>query len=404
MGVPTHGASKIGDKMPIKLVSLQRFISALWMLLGFCFVSCQPTNTQKIVTALPIKTLQLSAAKGFQVQYFDGYTQLTVKEPWKNSSKSMVYVMVEDSAKVPASLMQHAILLPWHINRVAVMSTTYIHFLALLQIDTTIRAISDIKYVCSPKIQTAYLSGKIVTVGFDDNINMEQLLASNCDALLTYGIDNASSPMIAKLKDKRQKPIFVSEYLEQTPLAQAEWIKFFGVLFHEEKAADSIYQYISTNYNRLKATVNHSPRPTVISNLPFKGNWYIPGGKSVAAAFIQDAGGAYVFAANQETGGVPCSFETVYALAVNADYFIHLNNTLTEAEVQKEFPEITKFKSFQQHHLYNNNQRVNSALGNDFWESGMARPDLILRDLILILHPETDTSNQQKLYYYRHLD
>lgn len=404
MDVPTLGAFKIGDKMPIQLSSLQRFMSALCMLLGFNLVSCHPKSATHTVEALPIKTLQLSDAKGFQVQYFDGYTQLTVKEPWKNTTTTMEYVMIKDSAKVPTALMQHAILLPWHIKKVAVMSTTYIHFLALLGLDTTIRAISDIKYVCSPQIQAAYRSGKIVIIGFDDNINMEQLLASNCDAILTYGIDNASSPMIAKLKDKRQRPILVSEYLEQTPLAQAEWIKFFGVLFHEEKSADSIYQLVASNYHRLQATVDKSSRPTVISNLPFKGNWYIPGGKSVAAAFIQDAGGAYVFASNQEKGGVPCSFETVYALAVNADYFIHLNNTFTEAQVQKEFPAITKFKSFQQHHLYNNNLRVNPSSGNDFWESGMARPDLILQDLILILHPETDSSHRQKLFYYRHLD
>lgn len=378
--------------------------STLLILLGITMGSCQSKNTQTTLLPLPIKTLQLTDAKGFQVQYFDGYTQITVLEPWKNAAKKMVYVMVKDSATVPANLLQEATLLPWQIKKVAVLSTTYIHFLELLQRDTAIRAISDIKYVCSPKIQAAYQSKKIVEIGFDEHMNMEQLLASNCDAVLTYGIDNAASPIISTLKDKRQKPIFVSEYLEQTPLAQAEWIKFFGVLFHEERAADSIYQFISTNYNRLKASVNQSARPTVISNLPFKGNWYIPGGKSVAATFIQDAGGAYVFAANQETGGVPCSFETVYAIAVNADYFIHLNNDVTAAEVQKEFPEITKFKSFQQHHLYNNNQRLNPALGNDFWESGMARPDLILKDLILILHPETDSSHRQKLFYYRHLD
>jgi iron complex transport system substrate-binding protein len=89
---------------------------------------------------------------------------------------------------------------------------------------------------------------------------------------------------------------------------------------------------------------------------------------------------------------------------VQADYFIHLNNDITEAAVQKEFPEIRHFKSFQQHHLYNNNRRINPALGNDFWESGRARPDLILQDLILILHPETDPTHQQKLFYYRHLE
>jgi len=379
-------------------------IGVLLIFVGVSISSCQAPNTQTTASTQPLKTLPLTAAKGFQVQYFDGYTQITVMEPWKNAAKNMVYVMVQDSAKVPTTLLQNAIILPWQINKVAVMSTTYIHFLELLQRDTTIRAISDIKYVCSQKIQAAYQSKKIVEVGFDEHMNMEQLLATNCDAVLTYGIDNAASPIVATLKDKRQKPIFVSEYLEQTPLAQAEWIKFFGVLFHEERAADSIYQFISMNYHRLQATVNHSARPTVISNLPYKGNWYIPGGKSVAATFIKDAGGAYVFAANEETGGVACSFETVYAAAVQADYFIHLNNDITEAAVRKEFPEITHFKSFQQHHLYNNNRRINPALGNDFWESGMARPDLILQDLILILHPATDTTQQQKLFYYRHLE
>jgi len=38
--------------------------------------------------------------------------------------------------------------------------------------------------------------------------------------------------------------------------------------------------------------------------------------------------------------------------------------------------------------VYNFNKRLLPSTANDFWESAVARPDLLLADVIAILHPD----------------
>lgn len=52
--------------------------------------------------------------------------------------------------------------------------------------------------------------------------------------------------------------------------------------------------------------------------------------------------------------------------------------------------------------VYNNNARINNSGGNDYWESGTSNPDIVLSDLIKILHPEILPNHQ--LVYYRKLE
>ena len=48
--------------------------------------------------------------------------------------------------------------------------------------------------------------------------------------------------------------------------------------------------------------------------------------------------------------------------------------------------------------VYNNNAKVNAAGGNDYWETGVARPDLVLADLISVIHPELEPHHQRIWY------
>ena len=52
--------------------------------------------------------------------------------------------------------------------------------------------------------------------------------------------------------------------------------------------------------------------------------------------------------------------------------------------------------------IYNNNARLTETGGNDYWESGVINPDVILKDIIVILHP--DMFPGYKTFYYRKLN
>jgi iron complex transport system substrate-binding protein len=62
------------------------------------------------------------------------------------------------------------------------------------------------------------------------------------------------------------------------------------------------------------------------------------------------------------------------------------------------------FKSIDIPYKYNNTARANDRGGNDFWESGAARPDVILHDLVKIFHPEIVAHDGRELYYYKKVD
>jgi iron complex transport system substrate-binding protein len=51
--------------------------------------------------------------------------------------------------------------------------------------------------------------------------------------------------------------------------------------------------------------------------------------------------------------------------------------------------------------IFNNTKRKTGLGGSDFWEKGVIEPDVILNDLIEILHPELDW--KRELVYYKQL-
>ena len=55
----------------------------------------------------------------------------------------------------------------------------------------------------------------------------------------------------------------------------------------------------------------------------------------------------------------------------------------------------------QEGRVYNNNARISQGGGNDYWESGTVRPDLVLGDLIKVFHPGLLSEHQ--FVYYRKL-
>jgi|694.fasta_scaffold73539_3 iron complex transport system substrate-binding protein len=378
-------------------------ISILFFIILISFASCKKKKKTEVE---PIKNigatyLSLKYAKGFEVNYYKGYKQIIVKHPWKNSKESINYFISKDSSFIPKTLHTNDIVLIEPIDKVAVVSTTYLSFLEMINKVNNISAISYAKYVYSPKILKLHNEQKIKEIGFDENLNYEKLLESKSKLIFTYAIKQPKDE--AKLNSLDIKRVMVSEYLEETPLAQAEWLFFFAAFFNEEEKAKVLFDSIDKQYLALQKDIaNLESKPTVMCNLPFKGNWYLPGGKSVAARFIEDAGGKYVFSENNEFGGVNIPYEKAYALALNADYFLHVNNCKNKKELTSDFDAIKNTKAFKSNHIYNNNLRINNQSANDFWESGVAHPDLVLKDLIEILH--ANSQNNYSSFYYRKIE
>jgi len=198
--------------------------------------------------------------------------------------------------------------------------------------------------------------------------------------------------------------IICNETLESSPLAQAEWIKFFGILFEKEEKATEIFNQVKNNYDSLKkltATLKEDQKPTLFFNAWYNETWFMPNGDSYVAQFAKDAGAIYLWNDLEGTGASPLAIESVYDKAEQADYWFHASDWATMNQLISSDRRFVSFKSVKNKKVFNHNKRQLKSGGNDYFESGVAFPDKILADFIKILHPEL--MKNKELYFYENL-
>jgi iron complex transport system substrate-binding protein len=193
-----------------------------------------------------------------------------------------------------------------------------------------------------------------------------------------------------------------ADFLETSPLGRAEWVKFTAALLNREREGDSIFQQIVHRYDSLKGLAGGvQERPQVFSGIVYGDVWYMPGGKSWAAQFLADAGADYLWRETESAGSLPLPFEGVYARAHQAPFWINVADTRSLAALAAADNRYRRFRAWQQGQVYTYTNKTNPGGGLEYLELGYARPDLVLADLIKILHPELlpDCS----LYFYQRL-
>ncbi len=98
----------------------------------------------------------------------------------------------------------------------------------------------------------------------------------------------------------------------------------------------------------------------------------------------------------------PFSFEAVYDAGLDAAMWMPgTYGTQTLADLAALDERYADFAAFKHDAVYNFDARENDRGGNDYFESGAANPQIILADLIKILHP--DLLPDHALYYFRQL-
>jgi iron complex transport system substrate-binding protein len=126
----------------------------------------------------------------------------------------------------------------------------------------------------------------------------------------------------------------------------------------------------------------------------------LPGADSYMVKFVNDAGAEYIYPDNRGRNSYPMSIEKAYSIAQNADFWLIGNSAKSLADLKDADPRMADIPAFKNRRIFNSNLRAND-FGDDFWESGIVNPDVVLKDLIKILHPEL--LPEHVLFYYRHL-
>ena len=166
------------------------------------------------------------------------------------------------------------------------------------------------------------------------------------------------------------------------------------------------HEPVPERYDALRAKVAAatSKHPKVMINTPYAGSWFMASTESYVARLIADAGGDYIYKKNTSNRSLPIDLEEAYMLTAQADMWLNAGSAASLGELKSQFPKFANTRCVRNGAVYNCNKRLNAAGGNDYWESGVVRPDVVLHDLIAIMHPEALDENDRELHYYQRLE
>lgn len=341
-------------------------------------------------------------ARGFDIQNKDSFKTIMIYNPWQNARNiSYSYELYPAGSPLQNKEFETAIKVP--VKRVICLSTTHIGFMEYIEELGSIVGLSGSRYVSNPYLADQISKGNVCDVGYDESINYELILKLQPDLVIAYGISGNETGFSEKLGELGVRVMFVAEYLEENVLAKMEWVKVFAALFAKEERISVRYDSAVERYHSLVEKVSGlENRPTVLLGLPWKGTWYVSGGDSHAAQLISDAGGDYLWKDIQYRDSKPMSLETIFGKAYKAEFWL---NTGTAGSIREILDIDQRFESFsciRSNKVYNCNKLVSPGGGNEYFEKGVVEPDVILADLIAILHPEVLPSHQLK--YYKRLN
>jgi len=356
-------------------------------------------NYDPSIDYFPQKT-SVKISRSFAVEYHNNYKIVTVSNPWQGAQESFQYVLVQCGTPAPEGVEGAVIEVP--VQSLVALSTTYLPHLVSLGLTDRLVGLDSLLWATTPEVVARIDAGDLAEVGSGSAVNVEQLLEMEPGLVMAYGIGIPEYDAHPLLIEAGIPVALNGDFVEQDPLGRTEWMKFIAFFFNKDGEADRLFNSTVESYTATAALAAvATDRPTVFLSSVYDGTWWMPGGDSYTAKLLADAGADYLWADNAAVGSDPVDFETVFEKAGNADFWLNPDNAFwnSQADVLQSDERYGEFAAVAAGHLYNNNAQVNANGGNAFYESGAAHPEVVLMDLVKILHPELLPDHE--LVYYK---
>jgi iron complex transport system substrate-binding protein len=359
----------------------------LWIIL--ILWSCGKSSKEKTENTQPYKasSFNIEYAEGFQIEKIkEGYV-LKVTEPWPQAEKTYRYLLKPKDQKLKADL-DYDYIINTPVENIVVTSTTHIPSLDTLNVLDQLIGFPNTDYVSTKNARKLIKDGQIRDVGQNQSLNTELLIELNPEAIVTFAVKGQNKG-VESLKKAGIPVLYNADWVESHPLGKAEWIKFFGLLFDKTEEANQIFEGIKNEYQKAKTLVAKTKtKPEVLSGALWKDQWYLPAGDSWQAKIINDANANYLYADKEGTGSLSLSFESVLSKAQNASFWIAPAQYTSYQEMLDQQPHYSKFNAFKNQNIYSFSSVKGANGGVLYYEVAPNRPDLVLKDIINILHPE----------------
>jgi iron complex transport system substrate-binding protein len=364
------------------------FKKTFFLLLAFSLFACKNGEKQQSNTDLPSgKEVLVEHAQAFEITDYGDFKILKVRDPWPDAEKDFVYLLTEKNAQIPENLeYDERVEIP--VDEIVVTSTTHIPSLEALDETSTLVGFPGLDFISSKKTRKRIEAGKVSELGSNKSLNTEILLELKPDVVVGFAV-NGQNKAFDIVKKSGVPVVYNSDWMEKHPLGKAEWVKFFGAFYNKIPEATAVFEQIKKNYRETKKLVEKlDEKPKVLAGSMFKDQWYVPYGNSWQANFIASAGGDYIYKNTRGNGSMELSFEKVFANAAHADIWVAPGGFTSYKQLLESSEHYKKFKAFQDREIYTYAKTKGETGGVLYYELAPSRPDLVLKDLIKIFHPD----------------
>ena len=402
--------TKISYKMWLKVVYIAKAVinrhqAFIWLA---ALAGCYQTSSRDDASTIAAGAREglIRHAQGFQIRKEEGYQLLDIITPFRTPADTLRYVLLKKGDGIPEGFSQNQVIyVP--VKSIAVTSNLHAGAIDRLEAWDFLVAAGDGDQLYSPKIREKIRSGAVKEIYKGNTLNQEKILELQPDVLMVTGSPEAGPDAFSNIVKSGIPVIINSEWLENSPLGRAEWIKLMAALLDRQNFADHQFAFVESSYLHTAELAGKSTgkKPGILLGNEYKGTWYMPGGKSFLATLLSDAGADYHWKDNDLTGAIPLNFEAVYPVALDADFWLNIYVSSPEdgkKELVASDSRYSDFKSVRNGRLYSMANRVNENGANDYWESSSFRPDLLLADYVKILYPYL--LPEHTLYYCRKLE
>ena len=333
-------------------------------------------------------TIPMQYARNLTMIEHKGYTEVFIRNPWDTTTVLHHYLLEKTrNSRNPRLSRQSnpATIVRVPLRRAGIFTAVHCGLVKELGCEPAIRGICEIEYINIPSIRKAVSEGRVANFGSAMEPTIEVIMDAQPDGLLISPFENSGG--YGRVERLGIPIIECADYMEYSPLARAEWMRFYGRLFGQGERADSLFKAVEHRYLALKEKANHvTHRPTLIAEKPYSGVWYVPGGSSAMGILYRDAGADYLFSDRKKNGSLALSVETVFEVGQQADIWLIKYNQktpLTLSQLKADYPPFAHFRAFRTGRVYGCNQD-----NSRFYEETPYHPDRLLADLVRIFHPE----------------
>lgn len=345
--------------------------------------------------------IECSYTSLLKMQQNEDFVKAVITNPWDTTKVLHQYILVDRTKPEPENLPEGTVVkVP--LKKSVVCSSVHLALLSEWNRLPSVTGTYDVPFIMIPEVQQLVKDGKISDLGNSMQPEIEKLIETMPDAILMSPYENNSS--YAKLEKTGIPIIECADYMEVSPLARAEWMKFYGILYGCKDMAYDSFAEIEKEYNGLKDSIADlkEKRPTVFTDIKLGSQWMVPGGRSTISIFLKDAGADYLFADLPQSGSVTVSDETVLDRCQNADYWlIKYNSSFNGYKMGYETlagldPDYKEFAPIRTKKIFCCDTSVTG-----FYEETPFHPERLLKNLVGIFHPAKDFN---EMPYYKKLE